>query len=523
VNGLLARARLATLLATIVGMTAGVAAQELAPAVGYGPPDEGAVVAGVNPVVVRDWSSTRLPEIHTSAPASRRHGPVLDPAAIVATDSRGVEEPVVISLLQSGRTHTVTAFIRRLAEEPDVAFNVRDSWVYHGSDGGMTTGVFTLPPAYTNSSDPVLAHNGTTGGVAPQRTYLVGRALNRGPAPALAAVNPTSIRVWMSVNGGASWTDYGSEVDSMAGGNQTVDKPWIAVSQVGKTAGYVYVSWIRLDMTNRGGNELMFRRSRNGVSRAHAVCCFPPTWDAPIRVTDVGRVQGPQIVVDNAGYVYIIFADVATHEMRIARSRFPGANVPSDGSSVFLPAQTIATYNRINRGGSSNVLASSIRVVPLPAAHYSSASNEILVAWTEGETDQGVTVDVRLFRVSADTAMQPVAVPLSTEINSPGANQFTPAIESDETGAILLAYYDSRGLSESEYRERVAKLSATGALLSSTFPDVNPTPLGSVCTGDFVGEYQGVSRRPEASGGGFDLAWTCSSAANRTIVRAAVQ
>ncbi|HYC61841.1 MAG TPA: hypothetical protein VEK79_19975 [Thermoanaerobaculia bacterium] len=427
----------------------------------------------------------------------------------VASDPHGVEEPVIISMAKSEVTHTVTAFIRRVVEQPGVAFNVRNAWTYLNSNGATSSGLLSLPAQYTDSSDPVLAHNGTARGVAPGRTYLVGRAMNRAAAPDLAPVNPTSIRVWMSVNGGASWIGNGAEVDAIASGTRTLDKPWIAVSETGPTTGYVYVSWVRVDMTGGGQSELMFRRSRNGISKAHAVCCFPPTWDRAVRVTELGRVQGPQIVTDNAGYVYVIFVEFTTRQMRIARSRFIGANVPRDGSSVFLPAQTIATYRQVGSGSNANTIASVIRVVPLPAARYNVATNEILVAWTEGESERSSTSDLRLFRVTADVALTAADVPLSSAINSPGVNQFTPAIETDAAGNVILAYYDSRGLDVSRYQERIAKLSSTGALLAS------PTSLGSPCAADTVGEYQGLW--------GNDVAWTCSSSSNRTIMRDTVQ
>ena len=445
------------------------------------------------------------------------------PPATFATDPLGVEEPVIINMVQSGLTHTVTAFIRRVVEEPGVAFTVRDQWSYRNSSGLTSTGTLPLPPGYTDSSDPVLAHNGTTGGIAPQRTYLAGRALNRAPAPGLEAVNPTSIRVWISVDGGWSWVGSGAEVDAIAGGDRTVDKPWIAVSETGPTTGYVYVAWVRVDLTSAARNELMFRRSRNGISKSHAVCCFPPTWDSAVRVAGSSRVQGPQIVTDSAGYVYVIFVDSTTRQMRIARSRHPGANVPSDGSSVFLPPQTIAAYRRIGSGISANTIAGAIRVVPLPAARYNAATNEILVAWTEGETDASTTVDLRLVRVTADAAMAVTSVPLSSQINSAGVNQFTPTLETDGTGTVMLAYYDSRGLGVSSYQERVARLSSTGTLLTPVFPDTNPTPLGSPCTADTVGEYQGLWRGSYPEGFRYDVAWTCSSSSDRTIMHSGVQ
>ena len=445
---------------------------------------------------------------------------VVDPVTTVATDPRGVEEPVIINLVKYGATHTLTSFIRRITETPRVEFNVRNEWSYRDSTGVTSGGLMPLPAGYTDSADPVLAHNGTTGGISPLNTYAVGLALNREPAPSLGPANPSSIRVWISVNGGYSWTGTGSEVDVIPSGTAlTLDKPWITVSEVGGWTGYVFVSWVRYDTTGANQNQLMFRRSRNGVSKPHVCCGYPTTWDNFVQVTDTGFVQGPQIVVDNAGYVYVIFVDFATRQMRIARSRFPAANFPSDGSSVFLPAQNIAPFNRI-----FNNTLSGVRVVPLPAARYNAAANEILVAWSEGETDNASRGNIRLVRVSADTNMTVTPVPLSTAIVGTGVDEFTPVIETDGSGTVMLAYYDRRGMSGTNYQARIAKLTSAGTLIPPVFPDTNPTPLGAPCAADFVGEYQGLWRGSYPAGFRYDMAWTCSDAAlNRTIQRVGVQ
>jgi hypothetical protein len=255
--------------------------------------------------------------------------------------------------------------------------------------------------------------------------------------------------------------------------------------------------------------------------KPHAVCCYPPTWDSAVRVTDIGYVQGPQIVVDSAEYVYVIFADFMTNQMRIARSRFPGANFPSDGSSVFLPAQTIATFNRIN---GNRIFGGLTRVVPLPAARYNAATNDILIAWTEGETDNAFTVDVQLYRVIANSTMAATRMVLGSQINSATVNQFTPVVEADNSGTVAFAYYDARGLSSNTYQQRIARLSSLGTLLTPVFPDTNPTPLGPACRADTVGEYQGLWRGSYPDGFRYDTTWTCgASETNRTILRAGVQ
>jgi hypothetical protein len=146
------------------------------------------------------------------------------------------------------------------------------------------------------------------------------------------------------------------------------------------------------------------------------------------------------------------------------------------------------------------------------------------VAWHDGETDTAATVDVRLFRVTANATMAATPVSLSSAINSAGVNQFTPVVETDGAGTVMLAYYDARGLATNTYQQRIAKLSSTGALLSPIPPDTNLTPLGSPCAADIVGEYQGLWRGSYPTGFRYDVAWTCgTSSVDRTILRAGVQ
>ena len=212
----------------------------------------------------------------------------------VAVDANGVEEPTTVALARFGVTHQVTAFIRRVSVPPAV-FHVRDEWVYRGSNGVTSGGQFALPAGYTESSDPVLVAS------ARGQVYAVGRVMNR-DAVDNSSTNPASIRVWQSGDGGATFPGTGSEVDMLpAGATRTVDKPWIAVSP----GGTVYVAWVRADLTGNGQSQILFRRSRTGVAKAHVCCGRSATWDDVVAVSTPGDVTGPQIVIDSAGFVSV--------------------------------------------------------------------------------------------------------------------------------------------------------------------------------------------------------------------------
>lgn len=374
---------------------------------------------------------------------------------VVAIDPNGVQEPTAAG--------DVTAFIRIVSLPPD-GFHVRDEWAH-----GDAHGAFALPDGYTESSDPVLAQRGQT-------IYAVGRVMNRNPQDN-SSMNPASIRVWQSLDGGASWPGTGVDAEP-AGSPHTVDKPWIAVGPDGS----VYVAWVRVDLTGGGRSQILLRRSRNGVVRSHLCCNRLMTWDDAVAIGPPGDVTAPQIVFDDRGFVYVVWTDFSAQELRIARP--------------LASAQTVATFRRIN----ANALAGGIRVLPLASAQFNAVTKEIVVVWSDGESDLGFHSDLRLARAAAGASMTFSLTPLDA-INVPGTDQFTPALGIDDDGRLVLAYYDRASDATTDYQERLATLTPDGALLSST-------PLGPPCRAAIVGEYQSLSR----TAGGWRAAWACSDA-----------
>ncbi len=439
-----------------------------------------------------------------SSSFAREQGEGIDAPATVATDVNGVEEPTTAALRKGGVTHQVTAFIRRVSVPPEV-FHVRVEWSYRGSDGARAAGRFELPSGYTDSSDPVLA----TGGDHATTIYAVGRVMNRDPGNDIS-INPASIRVWQSLDGGASFPGTGSQVDMQpAGSSLTVDKPWITIS----SDGIVYVAWVRLDLTGGGQSRILFRRSRNGVTKSHICCGGPPAWDAPLAVSPPSDVTGPQIVVDAAGFVYVIWTDFGARQIRMARSLHPAAAADGSEAAAFAGAQTVATFTRIGSGSGANTISGGIRVLPLASAQYDAATNEIVIAWTEGESDGGAHTGVRLVRGTAGALTTFSPVSLDT-VNVAGADQFTPAVAVTDGGNVLLAWYDRTGAAM-EYQERIVELTPAGAVVAQAAP-------GPMCQAAIVGEYQGLARVPSTAGGRWQVAWACSDpeSAGRAIFQA---
>jgi len=269
------------------------------------------------------------------------------------------------------------------------------------------------------------------------------------------------------------------------------------------------VAWVRVDLTGGGQSQIMLRRSRNGVVKSHICCGGPLTWDGIVAVSPPGNVTGAQIVVDAAGFVYVIWTDFGRQEMRIARSLHPAASAEAGGAVAFGDAQTVAAFHPIGSGASANTIAGGIRVLPLASAQYDSVTNAIVIAWTEGESDGSAHTDLRLVRGTAGAQMTFSSVNLASE-NAAGADQFTPAVGIAEGGDILLAWYDRSG-EGTEYQERIVELTPAGVEVMRAAP-------GALCQAGTVGEYQGLAR----AGGRWQVAWACSDAesAGRTIFEA---
>jgi hypothetical protein len=450
---------------------------------------------------------------------------------IVASGVGGVVEPTTISLSRFGGTSTCTAYIRIV--NPNVpGFNTRIQYSFVDSFNTSSSGTLTLPPGYTDTSDPVMAHNAATSGVNPLATYMVGQTRNRSSDSSV--INPTSVRVWQSGDGGFSWSDFGSEVDAIPAGTtgQIVDKPWIAVSQAPGSLGYVYVAWIRVDQTSGSSHQsqLLFRRSRNGVLKPHVCCGRAGTWDAKTSIGGLGNWQGPQIVEDSLGYVYVFWTDLTSHTILGSRSLKPGADFDSLGRQ-FAAAETISSFNRIGAGQNENVLTpqtTPIRALPLISAHFDAVTDRILLTWHEGETVGSANTKISYAYATPPPVGDPMVFtlirPLPSPINTTGSDQFTPAIETDESGQVLLTYYDGAGRSDGSYQETAVLLDSAGNVVPALFPATNPTRIGPPCTSGAVGEYQAVRRGLYGGTYQWDLAWTCGDVdGTRTIHRSAMR
>jgi hypothetical protein len=449
-----------------------------------------------------------------------------DPPLVVA-DGR-VLEPTAVATQRAGVTASCTVYIRIV--NPSVpGFNTRIEFAYADSSGANRSGTIPIPLENSDSSDPVLAINRSARGPNPSATYLAGLTRNRDTDS--VQVNPSSVRIWQSPDGGFSWTGTGSVVDSIPASvtDQILDKPALSVARTPKFSGYVYVAWIRVDHPRSASHasKVMFRRSRNGVLKSHVCCGGPQAWDDMTQAGDAGNWQGPQIVEDGQGYVHLFWTDLTNHRIIGSRSLKPGADFDASGKQ-FGDMQVISDFNRIGSGTNENVLTPftfPIRALPLVTACYDASTDRIMLAWPEGERAGSANTDVS-FAWASPGSGQPLAFqvmrPLFPFVNSPNSDQFTPVLGTDDRGHLRLAYYDRARQSGGSYREMVATLDTAGNMTLPVFPDQNPFPVGTPCSSGEVGEYQTITRRPDSEE--WELTWTCGEAnGGRAIHQGAIR
>src|SRR5258707_5335084 len=173
-------------------------------------------------------------------------------------------------------------------------------------------------------------------------------------------------------------------------------------------------------------------------------------------------------------------------------------------------------------------MTASIRALLLVADPFDAATNRILLTWHAGKIVGSANTMISFASasplVAGDAMTFTLVRPLPSPVNRAGTDQFTPAIDTDQSGRILLTYYDRAGRSDGSYQETAVLLDSDGNVLPAVSPQTNPTPIGSPCSSGIVGEYQAVRRGLYGSTGQWDFAWTGGDAdGTRTIHRSSVR
>jgi hypothetical protein len=418
--------------------------------------------------------SSALGQSHTIAAHTGRHGHVVDPMVLDTTDLSNdalpdIEPAVARVTATNGTAATIV-----------VATNFADAQLHNPRNVAYSTAGSTqylpLPSTdYTYSGDPALAWY--VGGARP--LYASGIASNNSSAP-------NGVFVWTTTTLGQSWSATPSTVVNSQTSSVFYDKPSIAVSNSGATAGYVYVAYTEVDAGTP--TRIWVARSTDGGF----------TFDQHYVPTDAGGtcacgdVSMSQVMVEPNGIIDVLWADFGANHLRAARTSAAG--------------DLSGSWTMVNNGPTGRFIASvsdtlngGLRAVTVPTARFDAVAHEIVVVWHAREaTTQFTDVFYDAYNVNTGSWFsQPVTVNDENPNCVDHTDQFMPALAMDANGNVLITYYSRQNnCADTVYDEYFSLRGATGNLLQG------PTLASTFQTGPglngFIGDYQDVATNPLA-------------------------
>jgi hypothetical protein len=389
--------------------------------------------------------------------------------ARATNDTRQDVEPAVTVVNVSGTTYTASTSIKYV---PIVGLTGNRPRVYYSTTSdfaSFVSGLMPIPTGYQLTGDPLMSTNPYTGGIAPKRVYCTGLLFNTGTTNA-----PSAIGVWRSDDGGRTWS-YPAIVASQAGGGYMVDKPAITVSWHAGSLGYVYVSWVNVDVS--GTNSIWVARSTDGG------LTFPTST-----VISYASVTGPQVTVNaNNGDVHVMWFDLGNNDLRFSMSTNLGVN--------FGPHEIISGGNLV---GITN-LNGGVRAPSLPMARYNWVANRLAVVWhANGGAGAGTDIYYSYRPCSSQCNFQGWELPQRVNDSVTG-DQFMPAVDFNSSGNLLIPFYDRRddGTQNILYHHYVAEVGPSGNALDinrrvSTFQSDPRRHTATTGSAGFIGDYHDV-------------------------------
>lgn len=275
----------------------------------------------------------------------------------------------------------------------------------------------------------------------------------------------SGIYIYGSANGGQNWSGP-AEVAVNLDGNVRLDQPVIAASWATSTntTNFRYIAYTMYNIPDRANGSIRFRRSRGPIfcfGRCRIVGTPTPAFDAE-QTPIVGNVASPQIAVDNTGAVHIVYVRYNAGQNGAHTIEEIVSDVPLDPTAALAWSgpRVVAQFFEV----ASDTVNGGIRAVTIPHARFNPAANRLCVTWHAATALLGATTQVYYAsraigspNFEGGTAIDPVA----------GRDQFMPALDSDATGNVLLAWYDRRNDGTNrDYEHFVRYITATGGTIT---------------------------------------------------------
>lgn len=324
------------------------------------------------------------------------------------------------------------------------------AWVYHSQDGGVSWSDALMPfQKYIASGDPGIAHCGD-GTVLYSYLDFDGAFL------------PHRFIVARSTDNGQTWLGPGLVQETT--GVPFADRPQIACAgATGTFANRAYVSWTQFNLIS-GNIRVAFSDDRG------------QTWLGAKNVSGSG-VQGSMPVVGRNGAVYVFWQ--AGNAIQLARS--------TNGAGSFSAAQTISSAQPISDTNFRRPLYPSA-AIDLSGGPF---DGSLYVVWADQRFGDP---DIVLIRSTdgGSTWSSPTRVNPDPQAN--GRDQFLPWVAVDETGTVLVKWYD-RSHDAANVRQHVLVAASHDGGRQFDLPERATDVDTDGGRPDFCGDYCGVAAR----------------------------
>ncbi|KWF37946.1 sialidase family protein [Burkholderia pseudomultivorans] len=334
--------------------------------------------------------------------------------------------------------------------------------------------------------------------------------------------NSNAVAASVSTDGGQTWS---SPAVLIANNEPTTqffnDKESVTANPV--KAGTAYAVWDRLELPNGNPYANLHTQAYRGPTLFSKTVDGGKTWSTAKVIVNVPSRQqtiGNQIVVDPKSGTLYDFFDLIQPPFSKAAGKVAFVKSTDDGATWTKP-QVIAGLQTV--GVTDPNTGEPIRtgdIIPEPA--IDPASGQLYVVWQDSRFNGGQYDEIAVSTSKDGGASWSAPMQANTPTGRPA---FNPSVRVDNTGAVMITYYDFRDLLAGNTTTLPTgfwrKISHDGG---ATFADERRVggpfdmKLAPYAEGYFIGDYQGLDVLPSSSFHPFFVQTNAGNLTNRTDV-----
>ncbi|KWI45283.1 hypothetical protein WT72_03000 [Burkholderia pseudomultivorans] len=334
--------------------------------------------------------------------------------------------------------------------------------------------------------------------------------------------NSNAVAASVSTDGGQTWSSPALLIANNEPTTQFFnDKESVTANPV--KAGTAYAVWDRLELPNGNPYANLHTKAYRGPTLFSKTVDGGKTWSTAKVIVNVPSRQqtiGNQIVVDPKSGTLYDFFDLIQPPFSKAAGKVAFIKSTDDGASWTKP-QVIAALQTV--GVTDPNTGEPIRtgdIIPEPA--IDPASGQLYVVWQDSRFNGGQYDEIAVSTSKDGGASWSAPMQVNTPTGRPA---FNPSVRVDNTGAVMVTYYDFRDLLAGNTTTLPTgfwrKISHDGG---ATFADERRVggpfdmKLAPYAEGYFIGDYQGLDVLPSSSFHPFFVQTNAGNLTNRTDV-----